>query len=288
MVAVLGRGVIDADLPVVTADDLGLTRGDGCFDSARVVTDPTGSAHVVDLDGHLTRLACSAAALAIASPPREDWQALVAEALACWSTPGEGTLKLVLTRGREWQSSGPTALVTLTHRGPERPTVAPGDSRPAPSITAVTLSSGRPADAFAGAPWLLGGVKTLAYAVNVAAVREARGRGADDAIFVTTDGYALEGTTSALLVARDGALLATPTGDTGILESVTVTSILSRAPGHGLTGRHELVPVADLFRAQGVWLVSSSRGPVQVTTLDGIALAHDGETAERVLRLAGF
>ena len=56
LVAVLGRGVVDPDEPVVTADDLGLTRGDGCFDSARVVTDAAGHARVVDLDDHLDHL----------------------------------------------------------------------------------------------------------------------------------------------------------------------------------------------------------------------------------------
>lgn len=286
LVAVLGRGVLDPDTPVVTADDLGLTRGDGCFDSARVVTEPTGSARVIDLDDHLTRLERSAAALQIDCPPRAAWQALVTEALACWCTPGEATLKLVLTRGREWRDGGPTALITLTHRGPEREEGA--GTRPPPSITAVTLSSGRPATAFADAPWLLGGIKTLAYAVNVAAVREARRRGATDAIFTSTDGYALEGTTSALLVARAGELLATPTADTGILESVTVARILDRARAEGLPARHELVPAGDLYRCDGVWLVSSSRGPVQVTTLDGTDLVRDPHAAARVLRFAGF
>ena len=42
LVAVLGRGVVGSDEPLVTADDLGLTRGDGCFDSARVVTSASG------------------------------------------------------------------------------------------------------------------------------------------------------------------------------------------------------------------------------------------------------
>lgn len=285
LVAVLGRGVLDPDAPAVTADDLGLTRGDGCFDSARVTTDPMGTARVVDLPDHLARLARSARALAIACPPDAQWAALVDAALSRWSIPGEATLKLVLTRGREWRDSGPTALITLTHRGPAR---TPAADEPAPTIRAVTLSSGRPARAFADAPWLLGGVKTLAYAVNVAALREARARGAADAIFTSTDGYALEGTTSALLVARAGALLATPVEGTGILESVTVARIFDLAPGLGLDTRYELVPVEDLSRADGVWLVSSSRGPVQVSTLDGRDLDHDPETAARVLRMAGF
>ena len=289
VVAVLGRGVVDADAPVVTADDLGLTRGDGCFDSARVVTGASGSAHVVDLDDHLDRLAASAQAMDLATPPHDAWRALVADALAAWSTPGEAVLKLVLTRGREWRSTGPTALVTLTHRGPSLAAGDRGGSDAAPrTITAVTLSRGHPSDAFADAPWLLGGVKTLSYVVNTAATREAVRRGADDVIFTTTDGYALDGPTSGLLLARDGALLSTPTGGTGILESLTVAAILEAARADGLDARYELVPVTDLYTADGLWLVSSGRGPVLVTTLDGRTLRTDPGLAATVARYAGF
>ncbi len=280
VVAVLGRGVVDADSPVVTADDLGLTRGDGCFDSARVVTDSRGGAAVVGLEVHLDRLATSARAMDLEMPARGAWRGLVAEAVAAWSTPGEAVLKLVLTRGREWRSAGPTAFVTITHRPP-----LPDSPR---TVTAVTLSAGHPSDAFADAPWLLGGVKTLSYVVNAAAVREARRRGADEVVFTSTDGFALEGPTSALLVARRGVLLATPTGGTGVLESVTIGEIFAAARSEGLDTAHELVPVADLHGADGVWLVSSGRGPVLVTRLDDRPVRADPGLAARVLRYAGF
>lgn len=281
VVAVLGRGVVDADEPVVTADDLGLTRGDGCFDSARVITDAVGTARVVDLDEHLARLASSAEALAIANPSGEQWRDMVAEALAAWSTPGEAVLKLVLTRGREWRDAGPTAIVTITHRGPAA-------ARAARTIAAVTLSRGHPSDAFADAPWLLGGTKTLSYVVNVAAAREARRRRADDVIFTSTDGFALDGPTSGLLLARDGAFLSTPTGATGILESVTVAAIFETARADGFATRYELIPVDDLYCADGLWLVSSGRGPVLVTSLDRRSLHVDEGLAARVLRYAAF
>ncbi len=288
LVAVLGRGVVDPDEPVVTADDLGLTRGDGCFDSARVMTDPTGHATVVDLDGHLDRLAESARTMDLANPTRAQWRELVGQSVAAWSTPGEAVLKLLLTRGREWRAdAGPTALVTITHRGPSPPTGG-GDGGSPRTITAVTLSRGHPSDAFTDAPWLLGGVKTLSYVVHAAATREARRRGVDDVVFTSTDGYALDGPTSGLLVARDGALLSSPTGGTGILESLTVAAIFTAARAEGYATRYELVPVAHLFSADAVWLVSSGRGPALVTALDGRALHADAELAARVAGYAGF
>ena len=288
LVAVLGRGVVDPDEPVVTADDLGLTRGDGCFDSARVITDPTGHATVVDLDGHLDRLAASARTMDLVNPSREQWRGLVAQAVTAWSTPGEAVLKLLLTRGREWRAgTGPTALVTITSKGPA-PADPGKDGGPPRTITAVTLSRGHPSDAFTDAPWLLGGVKTLSYVVHAAATREARRRGADDVVFTSTDGYALDGPTSGLIVAHDGALLSTPTGGTGILESLTVAAVMAAARADGYATRYELVPVAHLFTADAVWLVSSGRGPALVTMLDGRALHADPHLAARIARYAGF
>src|SRR5450759_3848551 len=42
IVAVLGTGLVDSRQPVITADDLGVTRGDGIFDATRVLTDADG------------------------------------------------------------------------------------------------------------------------------------------------------------------------------------------------------------------------------------------------------
>lgn len=288
LVAVLGRGVVGADEPVITPDDLGFSRGDGCFDSARVLCDEQG-ARVVNLDEHLERLQRSAQTLDIDAPPRAQWAALVAQALEAWTTPGEAVMKLVCTRGREWHpEQGPLALLTITEKK-ARPAVTSGDGRALPrALKAVTLSTGRPSDAFRDAPWLLGGVKTLSYVINVAAAREAARRGADDAIFTTTDGFALDGPTSGLIVVTDGVLRTAPTGDTGILASVTVDEILARADADGMCTAVELVPTDDLFHADGVFLVSSGRGPCPIIELDGRELAVDHELAARVAGFAGF
>ena len=50
-------------------------------------------------------------------------------------------------------------------------------------------------------PWLLAGAKTLSYAVNMAALRHAERHGAGDVIFVSSDGYVLEGPRSTVVIA---------------------------------------------------------------------------------------
>ena len=83
----MGRGVVGNQTPLLIADDLGFTRGDGCFDAARV-TIVDGSPRVDHLDRHLARFARSAAALELPAPVAADWQELIDAALAEWSGPG--------------------------------------------------------------------------------------------------------------------------------------------------------------------------------------------------------
>ena len=74
----------------------------------------------------------------------------------------------------------------------------------------------------------------------------------------------------------------------GHLSSVTVEAIFEAARADGVEARHELVPVADLYTADGLWLVSSGRGPALVTALDGRPLRADPENIGKVARYAGF
>jgi len=99
LLAILGTGLVDPDTPVLRADDLGLTRGDGCFEGARVVTSADGVSAVDKLEAHLARMSRSAAALGIAFDEAA-WRGLVGQAVAAWAGPGEAAMRLLLTRGR--------------------------------------------------------------------------------------------------------------------------------------------------------------------------------------------
>ncbi|WP_341856930.1 aminotransferase class IV [Brachybacterium sp. GPGPB12] len=70
----------------------------------------------------------------------------------------------------------------------------------------------------------------------MAAVREAKRRGAADVLFVSSDGYALEGPTSTLLVRRGDTFLTTP-ASAGVLAGTAVATLFEwsreqRGPRH--------------------------------------------------------
>lgn len=281
LVAVLGCGVIDdADEPVLSAFDMGLTRGDGCFDAMRVEVGDDGVVHVDHLDAHLDRLVRSARALDLPPVDLGAWRDLVAEALAAWRRPGEAVLRLLLSRGSEWSAAHtPTGVLTIAP--------LPESSRAQRAgISVVTLSLGRPAEFGGETGWLLGGVKTLSYAVNMAAAREAARRGADDALFVSTEGIALEGPRSALIWREGDVLVSTRVDGTGILASVTQASIFAEAARDGVTTRHGLIEAARLPSSDGAWLVSSGRLVAPVLTLDGVAMPTGAGWTGRLTRWA--
>ena len=258
--AVLGRGVVDPTEPVLRADDLGVQRGDGVFETARVA-----HGRVFKLGLHLERLRRSAAALTIDAPSDDAWRDLAAQAVAA-SGAGDALLKLVCTRGPG--AGGPVTAFALvlpvpaeTVRGREQ------------GVDVVTLTLGVAAAARATAPWLLGGAKTLSYAVNMASVREAEARGAQDAIWLATGGEVLEGPTSTVCWVTGGSLRTPPT-TTGILAGTTLAVVEALAAP--LT--FEVVPatIADLTGADEVFLTSSVRGVAAVRHIDGVPVGDGG------------
>lgn len=276
----LGRGVLPAGEPIVTADDLGLVRGDGCFDAMRLL-DVDGTPVVEQLDEHLRRFEASADTLGLAFDAPA-WRRLIAEAAAAWPLVAEAVLKLVLTRGTESRTGVPTGFLTLNEVD------LPSIRRARAGISVRLLDRGVASNAFAQAPWLLGGVKLLSYAINSAAKRAADAHGDDDALFTSSDGYALEGPTSTVIVLRNGRLTTTPTGDTGILDSITARRVLQGATDEGVATEHALIPVDALFEADGVWLASSIRGVCPVLRLDGRELRTDADWNSRVAAWGGF
>jgi 4-amino-4-deoxychorismate lyase len=280
VLAILGVGAVAPDTPVLRADDAGLTRGDGCFEGCRVVTSPDGVSAVDKFDAHLARMARSAAAMGIAFDEGA-WRNLVAEAVEAWPAPGEAAMKLMLTRGSPG-AVAPTGLVTIN----PLPEAYPRQRRD--GIRVVTLTRGTTSDAFADAPWLLGGVKTLSYAVNMAAVREAERRGADDMIFLSADGRVLESAVSSVVWSTGRTLHTTPLGPSGILGGTTQQLLFERAPAAGWQTTVTAAGIDDLHAADAIWLIGSVRGPVDVVELDGRRRERALDALADVRGLCGF
>ncbi|THG30656.1 aminodeoxychorismate lyase [Naasia lichenicola] len=246
---------VEPDEPLVNVLDLGVTRGDGVFETISV-----GYGSIQALDAHIARFAKSAGILEMPEPDADAWRDAVQAAAAAIDPVDEAYVKTIMTRGIE---------------GDDRPTgwayAAPALGRAtarSEGIRVVLLDRGYRHDVRQTSPWLLQGAKSLSYAVNRAVIREAHRRDADDAVFVSSDGYLLEGSTSNILL-RFGDRLVTPGTNLGILAGTTQGDVFDFAVTQGLEVAYELLPIAALHEADAAWLLSSVRHAAPIRAVDG-------------------
>ena len=190
--ACLDGAIAPAADTVISVLDDGFIRGDGVFEVIRVY-----DGRPFALADHLDRLERSAANLLLGDGiPREE---LEDESRAVLSARGgtafDGCLRLVLTRG------GRRLLLTEP--------LPPSPERP--RLGFVTYAPTR----------VLDGIKSLSYAANMLASRQARARGFDEALMVTPHGRVLEAPTASIFWVDDDGTLCTPPLDDHILASIT-------------------------------------------------------------------
>jgi 4-amino-4-deoxychorismate lyase len=255
----------DPGTPLLHADDLAAVRGDGVFETLLV-----RDGRPCLLETHLARLSQSARMLDLPEPDLPAWRSAVGIGAQRWAAghEGDGVLRLVYSRGRE-SGGPPTAFATIGELA-DRVAGARRDG-----VAAITLDRGLPLGA-ADMPWLVAGAKTLSYAVNMAALRHAARHGAGDVIFVSSDGYLLEGPRSTVVIATadeyGDLLLLTPPPWYPILRGTTQQALFEVARSKGYDCDYRPLRPADLLTAQGVWLVSSITLAARVHTLDGQSL----------------
>ena len=245
--------LVDPETPVLRADDLGVARGESVFETLRIAG---GRAAFLDL--HLERFARSAARVAIELPG--GWPELVALATGAWDAD-DGVLRLTCSKGAP--GAGPVGFALVT------PVPATSVAAREHGVSAVTLALGVPARLRVDAPWLLGGVKSTSYAVNMATLRAAEAAGVEDAVWTSSDGYVLEAPTSTVAWVTDGRLVTPPAEQVGTLPGTTAAVALALSP---VPVDVRLGTVDELRGADEVMLLSSVRGVTPVVRLDGRAL----------------
>ena len=255
-VAVNGRGVVDPEEPVLRADDEALLRGRAAFETIRVYAGAP-----FKLAEHLERLAASADRIGLPAVNRLELDELARQALDAAGAP-DAVLRLIWT---------PTpAALALVSALPDH-----YDDLRARGQALISLRGIR-----AEEPWMLPGVKSTSYAVNMAAEAEARRRGADDALFVDAAGIVLEGPTTNVWWRRE-RMLFTPSLELGILAGVTRATVIELAAETGYDVEEGAYPLSDLQTADEAFTSSSVREVMPVTSLDDRPIAR-GKAADEL------
>jgi len=268
-VQALGPGVAAAARPGLDPLDLALLRGEAVFEAMRVY-----GGRPFRLHAHLDRLAASAAAIDLPLPA--GLEELAGRAVTA-AGGGDAVLRLICTKGPEGSApgeGGPAVFAICT----DIPASFEQDRRH--GLRLVLLTTAADPLLRAASPWLLAGVKTISYALNMAAQRTARARGADDAVLVGLGGELLEAPTANLWW-RTGHTLHTPSLELGILAGITRTVVGELAPGLGLKVLDGVFTAEALTAADEAFLSSSTREIMPVVEVDGAPIAdgRPGPTA---------
>ena len=244
------------------------TCGRAAFETLRVY-----AGRPFRLDEHVARILASGERIGLPPVESGELEGLAQAALEAAGVP-DAVLRLYWTAGREKQGR-PTTLA-LVSRLPDH-----YDATRKRGIALISLQLGFDPDVRARAPWLLGGVKSTSYAVNMAADQEAKRRGADDALFLANGDVVLEGPVTNIWWSR-GRTLFTPALELGILAGVTRAALLDLAPGLGYEVNEGAFPLADLAAAEEAFTSSSVREIMPVVLLDGapIGSGRPGEAAQ--------
>jgi branched-chain amino acid aminotransferase len=262
----------------LSAFDRGFQLGDGVFETLRA-----RGGRPTELEEHVARLRRSADGLAIPLDPTVGDvlaaaidELLLVEGLA--GPDGDASVRITVSRGVFFgrgllpPDEHPAATVVV-QAWPVPPTPAAHLEQGLHLVASrVRRDPENPISA----------LKTTSRADYVYARVEARTAGADDALFLTVDGFLSEATSANVFLVR-GTELATPALGCAILPGTTRSWILRWAEGVGLRTAEAWLSTRDLAEADEAFISSSVAGILPVTRFEGTPIG-DGRPGEWTLR----
>ncbi|HEU4585864.1 MAG TPA: aminotransferase class IV [Gemmatimonadaceae bacterium] len=272
MIWVNGKRVA-SDAMHVSALDRGFTLADGIFETMLV-----RHGMIFRPERHLDRLRNGARVLRIGLPyPIREWLEEAALGTGGALAVDEAAVRLTVSRGPAVRGLAPREstignVVITGDALPEFPT-----SLYEQGISALTASTRRDERS------LTAGVKTLSYTETIAALARARDEGADEVVFLDTEGHVSEASASNIFVAIGGTL-ATPPLSCGVLPGITREAIMELAATLDLQVMERPVDPSELAGADEAFLTSSLRGVAPLVRVDGRAIGSGsvGELTRKV------
>lgn len=127
-------------------------------------------------------------------------------------------------------------------------------------------------------------VKSINYLSLMAASRQARKSGNDEALLLNSKGYVVEGSRTNIFFIK-GKILCTPDLLSGCLRGITRQQVLAIGPKLGLKTKQVLAKPEDIFSADEAFLTNSLLGIMPLTSLQGrlIGQGRMGPWTEKIL-----
>jgi len=127
-------------------------------------------------------------------------------------------------------------------------------------------------------------MKSVSFANNMLAKKELNERGklAEEGIFLSHDGYIVEGTVSNIFFVRKG-ILYTPHEDTGLLPGVTRGFIMDLSRQLELKLYEGFFKMEELYEADEVFITNSIQEIVPVHQINGVEIPTTGLITQRLM-----
>ncbi|HEX4337843.1 MAG TPA: aminotransferase class IV [Polyangiaceae bacterium] len=242
----------------VPLDDRGLQFGESLYE---VLPITKGIPRL--LPEHVSRMTRGATELGLETgvPSLTVWEALIRD-LVEREGLGDALLYAQVTGGATPREHAPAVDVAKTFFAYLMPFVYPGDSEVAAGIAAISLPDIR---------WGRRDLKTTMLLAAVLAKKEARRRGAAEAVLVGPNGEVYEGASSNVFIV-EGRSLVTPEQTTNLLPGTMRGLVVDVAREAGLDCRGEPFDLGRLRRADEVLVTSTSQLVMPVVALDGVPI----------------
>ncbi len=233
--------------------DRGFLFGDGVYEVI-----PVYSRRPFRLDAHLERLQHSLDAIRLANPhSAAQWGDLIRHLVAAAPWDDQG-IYLQVTRGPGPRDHAFPQVIQPTVFLMPMPLNPPNPALVEAGVCAVTAADDR---------WLHCDVKATSLLANVLLRQRSVDAGCAETILLR-DGRLTEGATSNVFIVRAGVILAPPKSQR-MLPGVTYDVVLELARQENLPHTVRDILEAELRDADEIWLTSSPKEVLAVTTLDG-------------------
>ena len=253
MIVYLNGQFLPQEEAKISVLDRGFIYGDGVYELV-----PVYHRQAFRLAHHLARLQHSLDGIRLANPHRDaDWQTLIEALIAKQPFDHQGVY-LQVTRGVAKRDHAFPKNVPQTVFMMSNPLATPSAEQVANGVAAVTAEDNR---------WRRCDLKTTSLVGNVLMRQLAADDGAVETVMFR-DGFLTEASASNVLIVKDGRIVA-PLKDNLILPGITYDAALEFARDAGLPFDVRRVPKAEALSAGEMWLSSSTKEVLAITTLDG-------------------
>lgn len=259
----LNGQLIPAEQAAVSVFDHGVLYGDGVFEGIR-----TYNGRIFKLGTHLKRLYDSARAIRLAIPYATDDLAAAVRQTVAANGAANGYIRLCVTRGpgtlgiNPVPCRRPTTFIIADEIAIYRKELYENGL----SIITSSVQRNHPAA-------LSPRIKSLNYLNNILAKIEALDAGVDEAVMLNHLGFVAECTVLNVFIVRcapgPAPLIISPPLHAGMLEGVTMDTVIALAQQAGYDVHRRDLTTYDLYTADEMFLTGTAAEVIGVTKVDG-------------------